>query len=144
MSYPFKSSGIVVYDPPRPGMKRRTHNWCVINCDKEITRYYRWWMDKYINPLGLNGKGLCQPSWDAHISCCRGEAIHDEKLKFWKKYQSMKVDFNYSHEVKRSKNFWFVEVECALIDLIRHELGLRTFYKYHLTIGKLYQNDAEA
>ena len=40
------SRGRIIYDPARPGMKRRTKYWAIVNVDREITRYFRWWVDR--------------------------------------------------------------------------------------------------
>ena len=138
-----KSTGIIKYDPPRPGMKKRTKWWCVVNVDKEITRYYRWWIQRE-----LHIKGLCQPSWDAHISIIRGEEPIDELKHLWKKYDGQKVEFEYKHYPRRSGDrnfdlredrpdfFWFVEVRCPLRTEIRGELGRPTGWKHHITVGR--------
>ncbi len=133
-------SGIIVYDPFRPNMKRRTQNWCVIETDNEITRYYRWWVKK---ELWLD---LSPPSWGAHISCVRGEFIQPQHEHLWKKYDRLEISFQYGHEVRYSGDttgdrpdfFRFVDVYCPMIDIIRSELGLKTWFKYHLTIGRTY------
>lgn len=148
----FKSTGTIVYDPPRPGMKRRASGWCVALVDREITRYYRWWVDKRIlNPLGIDGHGsekkypvpkLCQPSWNAHISIIRGEKwrLTPEQLeKFWGRYQGQKFDFWYSPEVyspSKKPDFWMVSVKSPDMIQIRHELGLPCNWSLHLTIGR--------
>ena len=128
-----ESYGIVKYDPPRPGMKRRTDWWAILMVDREITRYYRWWVKKrfWID--------LDQPSWDAHISIVRGEKPRPGKTELWKKYQNEKISFRYSHEVKQVKNkpeFWFVEVEAPRLLEIRREFGLPADWPLHLTIGR--------
>jgi hypothetical protein len=43
----FRDTGLIVYDPNRGTMKTRITNWCVLQVDKEITRYYRWWARVY-------------------------------------------------------------------------------------------------
>lgn len=142
MEYFHDGTGIIKYDPYRAGMKNRTTGWCVVNVDREVTRYYRYWINKHIlNPLDLPNQGLCEPSWNAHISACRGEHVSKDAQYLWKKYDNVRVDFEYSHNVfqpKNKPNFWCVEVKCAMIDQIRAELNLKTFYSYHLTVGRTY------
>lgn len=132
--------GKVSYDPFRAGMKRDTKNWCVIECDREITRYNRWWLKTEKHLL------LEQPSWDAHISVVRGERLRQDMAALWKKHQGKRIDFWYEHgDVQKSKDndqpgyFYWVRVHCPFVDQIREELGLRTSWKsHHMTIGRTY------
>jgi len=126
MSNVYRGTGFIQYDPYRGGMKTRTQNWCIVNIDREITRYYRWWLDKEIlNPLGLDQGGLMLPAWDAHISVIRGEFVCTDpkcqkltcvkppgfeplfgrkpecRAHLWNKYQGKKVEFYYEHP------FWY-------------------------------------
>jgi hypothetical protein len=127
-------------------MKTRTDWWLILTADPEITRYYRWWVDKEkLNPIGLPGKGLYKPSWDAHVSVVRGEKPYPDKLHLWKKYQGEEVAFEYRHGVRQSGDttgydrpdwYWFVDVKCPRLDEIRTELGFRTGWTHHLTIGR--------
>ncbi|MGZ8924510.1 MAG: hypothetical protein ACXW2E_01375 [Nitrososphaeraceae archaeon] len=143
-----KGHGFLQYDPYRGEMKHRTNWWCVINVDREITRYYRWWLsfEKHIH--------LQQPAWDAHISCVRGERPSPEYLDLWKKYQGERVEFLYKFNnirVDRSQRtderakdavgglYYFIDILCPRLDEIRAELGLRTGFNYHLTVGRTYE-----
>lgn len=148
----FKSTGKIVYDPHRYGMKNNTNWWCVINVDKEITRYYRWWIQRE-----LHIKGLHPPSWDAHISVVRGSGdivsydrnlVRDkndapDRFALWKKYDGEQVEFWYDHNPQRGKDrpelqgtFWNVEVICPRGTEIRKELGLKHDWSLHLTFGR--------
>lgn len=142
----FKSTGRILYDPPRPGMKRRTQWWAIVSVDREITRYMRYWINQQRNPLKLDGHDLCQPSWDAHISIVRGEQPRQNE-HLWRKYHGQKIDFYYDHNVRQSgdttgwdrpNHFYFINVDCPFLDQIRQELGLITNWRYHLTIGRTY------
>ena len=140
MLYTHRGSGKVVYDPKRVGMKSNTTNWCVIELDREITRYYRWWLQKERHII------LQQPAWDAHISVVRGERLTPEQMKMWKKQQGRIVDFVYEHgdiQVSKDKDapgyFFWIRVDCPAVDEIRTELGLVASWKYHhITIGRTY------
>ena len=140
MLYTHRGSGKVVYDPKRGGMKSNTTNWCVIELDREITRYYRWWLQKERHII------LQQPAWDAHISVVRGERLTPEQMKTWKKQQGRIVDFVYEHgdiQVSKDKDapghFFWIRVDCPAVDEIRTELGLVASWKYHhITIGRTY------
>lgn len=136
----FKSTGKIVYDPPRPGMRKNTKWWCVINVDREITRYYRWWLTRQYHI-----KGLYPPSWDAHISVIRGEKPANDLKHLWKKYDGKIITFEYEHNpytgnaVGRKSAFgafWQVEVRCDFGLQIRREFGLNAHWPLHLTVGK--------
>jgi len=49
-------------------MKSNVKWWCIVAVDREISRYYRGWIQKTYHI-----KGLVKPAWDAHISVVRGE-----------------------------------------------------------------------
>lgn len=135
-----KSRGRIKYDPPRGQMTKKTKWWAVLNVDREITRYYRWWV---MNRFWIN---LHQPSWDAHVSIIRGEKPEDHLMHLWKKYDGHWVDFEYSHNVRRSgdtnidrpDHYWFVEVRCPFLKQIREELNRPSNWSLHLTIGRTY------
>jgi len=139
------SSGTIIYDPYRGDMKRRTNGWCVIDVDKEITRYYRWWL-QYQYHIRLQ-----PPSWDAHISVVRGEKIDPQYRNSWKKYHGKKINFVYRHvgEIKMTRSglsdspddgiYYYINVDCPTFDDIRNELGLRTGWSFHLTVGRTYE-----
>ena len=135
--------GKVIYDPYRGAMKRKTRWWAVASVDREITRYYRWWLQRE-----LHLKRLFAPAWDAHISIVRGEEPRDELKNLWGRLHEWKVPFEYSHNVRQAGDttgqigekghFWFVDVWCPAFLEIRDELGLKTHYKFHLTVGRIY------
>ena len=131
-----KATGRVVYDPPRPGMKNKTKGWCVVPVPIEVTRYYRWWVEKERHVY------LKRPSWDAHVSIVRGEALSEGAAKLWKKYHGARVDYEYAQNphAGSSKLFWSVDVRSDFMDTIRSELGLTTGWYYHITIGRLYND----
>ena len=137
--YNFKTTGRIVYDPPRPGMKRRTDWWVIASVDRDITAYYRWWVQKryFID--------LCEPSWNAHVSIVRGERIDPKHHDKWKRLHGKTIEIEYGHTVKQVESkphFWYVSAHAPEIDEIRGELGLQTNFAYHLTIGRTYnEND---
>jgi len=127
--------GYIKYDPYRGGMKKRTNWWAVVEVDREITRYFRWWVKKefWID--------LKQPSWDAHISIIRGETPPKHLQHLWKKYDGQRIEFRYKHHVRQSgrpDHYWFVEVDCPLLKQIRDEFGFPSNWKQHITIGRTY------
>jgi len=133
-------TGKIVYDPFRGKMKKRTAWWCVLEVDKEITRYYRWWIEKE-----LHIHSLVQPAWDAHISIIRGEEPADNLKHLWKKYHGQKVEFKYGHVPERIEEkpnrkstdiVWAIKVRSPFLLSIRDELGRPSDWGLHLTVGK--------
>lgn len=137
--YNFKTTGKIVYDPPRPGMKKNTDRWVIVSVDRDITRYYRWWVKRHYHI------DLCEPSWNAHVSVVRGERIKPEYQELWKRLHGKTIEVEYGHTVKQvdsKPHFWYVSAHAPEIDQIRGELGLQTNFAYHLTIGRTY-NEAD-
>lgn len=143
------SSGVLLYDPDRqglkdkPGKRPKTRWWLVLECDPDIPRYYQWWIQK-----SLHIKGLCEPSWGAHVSVIRGEEPREDLQSLWGKYQGERVEFRYQAKPRQSGdttgdrpgNFWFLDVECSRLQEIRAELGLVVYPKFHLTVGRTWDD----
>jgi hypothetical protein len=139
-----KGTGTLVYDPKRNN-KNNTEQWLVLEVDREITRYFRWWVDRELmNITGVDGMGILQPSGDAHVSVLRGKndlkkvpAAHREAL--WNKYAGRRVDFLYNPNVQLAKGeFWFVEVDAPwLTDIRKIEFDIPYDFGLHLTIGRM-------
>jgi hypothetical protein len=135
----FKSKGRIEYNPARGNLKKKPDWWAILHCSEEITRYYRYWVYKrYHIPLS-------KPSWGSHISIIRGEKPYDDQMHFWKKYDGLEVEFEYSHNVRQSgdttgwdrpDSYWFVDVKCDFLIDIRKELNLKYDYGLHMTIGR--------
>ncbi len=158
----FSSKGTIVYDPDRGEMKARTQWWVVMNLDRSITDYYRWWANRHINPLRYNAEDrqhwqwknlkdkredLLVPAWGAHMSIIRGEKPRPELMHLWKKYDGMVVDFKYSNNVRYSGDtsevpaekhgvYWFVDAVCDVGKQMREEFGFRSHWTFHITVGR--------
>lgn len=144
LQFPFKTTGVIKYDPPRPGMKRKVDGWCVLNIDREITRHLRWWVKRQYH-LDLQG-----PAWDAHVSIFRGEKYANNK-HLWKKYDGKRIEIEYTNFIRQTgdtgnqgkendHSFFFVDVKCDFIKEMRQEMGLRSNWNQHITFGKLPDN----
>lgn len=138
-----KGRGVLTYDPKRKN-KRNTEDWLVLEVDREITRLFRWFVDReLINITGVEGHGLLQPSGDAHVSVIRGrndlrQVPKWQKDAMWGKYQGCEVDFLYHPQVQIAKGeFFFVKVKCTWLLEIRQEFDLPYDFGLHLTIGKV-------
>lgn len=131
--------GTLRYDPYRGDMKRRTKWWLVADVDKEITRYYRWWVRRTHHII------LEQPAWDAHISIIRGEDACSKKSHLWNKYSGERVNFSYSPQTihcapdpNHGGHFWWINVKCSRMDQIRKEFDLPVGWNFHITFGRTY------
>ena len=143
MKHWHKSTGKIIYDPSRPKMKGgkkkfnindRVKWWCVVDIDKEITRYFRWHLVKNVPGLVLH-----KPAWDAHISVIRGEDPYDKNL--WKKYHNEKINFFYDINIKKEGHFWLVKVYCPFLKEIRKEMKKPSDWDFHITIGRTWPCD---
>lgn len=131
-------TGTIKYDPHRFGMKKKTNWWAIVQVDKELTRYYRWWIK---NQYWVD---LKQPSWDAHVSIIRGEKPKPHLQHLWKKYDGMKIDFEYKHEVHKNRDttsnnsgfYWVIDVRSPHLTKIRDEFMLPSNWCFHLTVGR--------
>lgn len=136
MDYPCEIVGRLRFDPPRPNMKRNTERWAVVTLDRELTRYYRWWVKTvYHVPL-------CEPSWNAHCSAIRGERINNPSQ--WGVGDGKRVIVKYSPtpvQIPNRPEMWYLPAQCDAISELRQSFGLKTFYDYHITIGRLYYED---
>ena len=108
--------------------------------DTEITRYCRWWLQRELHIH------LQPPAWDAHISIVRGEKPDTKYLGIWKKFHKQVLNIKWDHfEIHSQEDktnggtFYWINVECPEFDKIREGLGLRTGFKYHITVGRTYE-----
>ena len=144
----FTSYGKIVYDPNRGSMTRRTNWWCVAEVDREITRYYRWWIQTKYNPFQIEEWKVHPPAWDAHVSIIRGEQPPADKMHLWKKYHGQRMEIHYpspsdyyiagpTHSV--GGLFFIVDVDCPDLIKIREEFGFKSDWKLHLSFGRMYE-----
>ncbi|MEM2159484.1 MAG: hypothetical protein QXN55_00865 [Candidatus Nitrosotenuis sp.] len=148
MTYWFKTTGTLIYDPDRGKMKNRTKWWAVVNTCSEISNYYRWWLDKYWWHWEANGykRRYLQPAWGSHVSVVRGE--EPENKEAWGKYHGEKIELEYQHRIEATRElgfrdkFFMVRVRCPRLNEIRKELGLKfedqrgREFTFHITIAK--------
>ena len=138
-----RSVGRIVYDPKRNN-KNNTKWWMVMEVDREITRYFRWMVDRHImNITDAENYGVLQPSGDAHVSVLRG--FNDlrnvpavERDAMWGKYQGLEVEFFYNPVVYLARaEFWCVDIIAPwLLTVRQEEWDLPSDYGLHLTIGR--------
>lgn len=132
--YAFKSTGTIVYDPPRPGLKKKRDWWVIVRTCPGIVDYYRHVLNK---TLHVNTQ---PPSWGSHISIIRGEKPKPHQMHLWKKYNGKKITFEYTHQLYGNGEHWWVNVYSPLFSTIREEFGLPSNWGQHLTVAKLHPN----
>ncbi len=125
----------MIYDPPRPGMKRvRPGSFLIAEVDNGIASYYRWWVNKRY------GLALQHTAWKPHITIVDGKRpLTDAQMKLWKKYQHLVIDFEYSVEMEQQWKFWVLPVRSQKLSEIRAEFGFDTHkpYPFHITFGRM-------
>ena len=128
--YTFKTEGRIVYNPTR-GKKTDPH-WCIIELDKEITRYYRYLFKKRF------GYDLYSPSFDAHVSLLKGFETPKMSTE-WKNLDGKVV------EVLYDSNLYWNHQHVWLNSYCEEYFTLREFYEIpdwntkdfsHITVGK--------
>ena len=135
----FKTTGIIEYEPAREGLKKKPDWWAILHIDEDISRYYRWWLERE------TGLKLHKPSWGTHVSILRGEKPWPDMMHLWKKYDGMEVEIEYSGNIRqagdttgwdRPDSYWFIDVKSDFLIDIRKEQNLPCTFKLHCTIGR--------
>jgi hypothetical protein len=137
----FHSTGTLIYDPKRDGLKSNTDWWIILKIDPNIINYYRWHILKH------TGFILNKPAWGAHISVVKGE--RPKYTDKWKLLNFKRINFQYSNIIRWSGDtschdvpykFWFIDAWSNDLVTIRSELGYYNFknHKFHITVGTLY------
>lgn len=131
--YTFSIEGRICYDPSR-GKKTEPH-WCIIEVDKEITRYYRYQFKKRF------GYELYSPSFDAHVSVLKG-LWTPEMENDWKYLDGITVEVWYDSNLYWNNKHVWLNTYCE------EYFTLREYYQIpdwntkdfgHLTVGKTKQ-----
>lgn len=127
-----KATGRIKYDPDRVGLKRRNGpGWVVVEMSNGICWFYKWLLER-------RGIELNKQAWQAHITVCSGEPLDPKKVaKFWKKYDGVPIEFEYSTEIYSYWKFYALRVRSKMLSELRSELGLSADYPFHVTIGRI-------
>lgn len=132
--FQFASQGTLQFDPGM-GTKLFEPNWCIMLCDEEIARYYKWLLQK-------EGIEIHEPNkiWKFHASVIKGEEPRKNMDK-WKQFDGKKITFNYGSYISYSngRHAW-ISCYCDELSDIRDFYGLETNgkkLKYHMTLGRL-------
>lgn len=130
--YNFNTQGKVHYDPARGG--KTEPSWCIIETDKEITRYYRELFKK------KTGIILYAPAFDAHVSVLRGESERTEKMaNNWKFLDGKETKIWYDPNICwNERHVWLNTYSQDYFDIREYYdvPNWNTMSFSHLTIGK--------
>lgn len=88
----------------------------VVEVDKDLARYYRSLIPKYIDSNGTR--------WAPHITVVRPYKETVPNKQFWGKYQDEVVEFQYENCVRFDKIYFWLNVFCKRLETIRIELGM--------------------
>lgn len=128
----FESIGILRYSPKRLGDQSSPNWWLVIDCDPGLGEYYRhlYWLCQY------KCHRLMRPAWKEHVSLIRNERPTKNDF-LWGVYNGHSMAFFYDPEVKTNGEYYWLDVYCPGVRLMRKELGLpeEPEFPLHLTIG---------
>lgn len=132
--YIFEMSGRVCYDPHNGRQSKHEDYWCVINVNREITRYYR---EQFRRKFGIL---LYAPAFDAHISVLRGMKHSTPKMdENWEYLNNKDVEIYYDSDLYWNNNHVWINTYCKEYFNIREYYGVADWNVSnfsHLTIGK--------
>jgi hypothetical protein len=128
-----KMTGKLVYDPVRPDLKKTHKQRTLIIQPRhdELDLYYQWFLKKRY------GLMLQRPMWRTHVTVVAGNE-HLPNEASWKKHEGKYVEFLYSPELEKHWQFWVLPVSGEGLMDMREELGLKSKFSFHITIGRLY------
>lgn len=130
------TTGILRYSPSPLGDRELKNWWLVVDCDKQIGRYYR----ALYALEHTNCRKLQRAAWEEHISVVRNEPPNEE---FWGKHEGKVIKFEYEPSARNDGLFFWLDVTCPELLNIREELGLprEPEFGLHLTIGNGKENN---
>lgn len=130
----YESSGPLRYSQGNFGYR------LVVDVDKELAEYYRSLIPKWIS----TNKQMYPP----HITVVRCYKELPVNLKPWGKYEGEIINFQYENIVHSGKVYFWLNVFCKRLEVVRAELGLPVTSEYtrppegylkcfHCTIGNI-------
>lgn len=132
----FTLTGILKYDPFRPGFKK-THKSRTLIVDfarDDFDLYYQWFLKKKFG----DWMEIQRPMFGKHVTVVRGDEP-GYKSREWGKYEGEKIKVHVSPCLNKNYAFWALPVESDDLLAIRRELGLKNFHNFHMTIGREYE-----
>ena len=93
IDFQYQSSGILRFNPGF-GTKHYEPNWCIMELDEEIYKYYSWFMN-------MDGEPILKPNtlWGFHSSVIKGEEP-TQNATDWAKFDGEVIPFYYSNYIK--------------------------------------------
>lgn len=129
----YKAKGKIIFNPvPISGGTPNKKWWAIVKCPDDIIYYYKYWVTK-------NQKfTISSSAFGSHISLIRDEEPPNEFKHLWKKREGMEVEFTYTPNFQTNGEYWWLDIQCPVLNEVRQELGLSKEPKfgYHLSIGK--------
>lgn len=137
----FALTGILKYDPWRPGFKKahKSRTLIVDFVRDDFDLYYQWFLKKRFGTWFE----IQRPMFGKHVTVVRGDEP-GFKSREWGKYEGQKISVMVSPCINKNYAFWSLPVESNDLMCIRHELGLKKFHNFHLTIGREYEWQTES
>lgn len=130
--YTFTTNGKIIYDPK--DRKKSETFWCIIDIEKELTRYYR---EQFKKKFGVI---LYAPAFDAHISLLRGEGESTEKMSNdWGYLDKKEVEVAYDSNIYWNSQHVWLNTYCEDYFEVRKYYDVEDWNTKnfsHLTIGK--------
>lgn len=130
----YEINGRLIYDPPRPGMKkghRAQPGWLVVEVDDGIGMFYRWLIKKW------NGRILSPAAFGTHITVINDRDPDMSKHPNWKKYHGKNIKIKVVPRIDHHWRFWTIDVISDELQSIREELGLgKKKHPFHITVGR--------
>lgn len=129
----FRSVGTLRYSPKALGDKASPNWWLILDCDRELGRYYRHLY--YLSNHKCHQ--LMRPACAEHVTVIRNEEPADQFKHLWEKYDNQEVEFLLRLEAETDGRYVWLPVECSFVLEIRAELGLsrEPEIPLHLSIG---------
>jgi len=133
-----KGYGKILFEPNLITKKHNRQNkelnirTAYININDDMCDYYSWFFNKKFSLK------LLHPIRKSHITFLNDIITDFEKYEYAKnKWNGKEIEFLYKPTQLRSeKGYWWIRVECPIINEIRKDLGLGPYiFGLHITIG---------
>lgn len=132
----FLATGTLLYDPVRENLKRtdQSHTLILDLPLESLAEYYQWFVKKQ---YGEKFK-LQSPMFGTHVTVIRPQEV-DLENPAWLKYQGEQITVQYTSDIERHWEFWSLNIFSSELVEIRHEFGLRTDFRLHMTVGRQHE-----
>ena len=127
----FKTIGTLRYSPKLLGDQSHPNWWLVIDCDRELGKYYRRLYSMYHHECYT----IQRPAWAEHVTVIRNEEPPNKHL--WMEGDGQDVEIIVHATPESDGHYVWFPVECDFVLEIRSRLGLtrQPAIPLHLSIG---------